>query len=575
MTTRALPAAIEAGDVERVAALLGDAPAPSLPDGQTCAMLAARFARGAMLRGFLARGDDVNAETRTGQTALMFAAGRGAAGCVTVLLRAGADPGATNAAGFDASAVALQNGHMELAARLAAAQPLQGPGWLARGPVAATLALRARAAKVGHAGLRHEADVLAALLQPDVRWTLATTLIARGETDDAFVILAGVGKWYAQNDRPAEGARVFAQLADLAPPLRSDGLLESAVRLARRVPERDGVVETRLARRYLERGDLLAAWTLLDELQAIHLEKDTGLRTSLQLALHPAGALPVAPPFASPLRYTARQAQALFATRAPAVLGLPPDASATAIADAIDAAFTARRLTANTESQVAPFLSIALCREGPFDPVTVYSAEGRHLPGIRARHGGRTGGAEHGVWPLYETLLRMRRQGLPATVGDTVRALLAGTFPLLVAGSPPPPLAPAALDTEQPFHTVDPARLAAVRDLPPGTWVDLDRFFLGNDAPASFGYNLTPVAVRPQICYRYLLAIRALPTVHDVRVRILDQAGPWPSADTVELTTSAPISTVRFWFPEELRPDEVVEGEERAEGSRVLVLRWG
>lgn len=113
--------------VRRVRA--GPLPAAVTGDGQTCVMLAARFDRPALLRGFLARGVPVDARTRSGMTALMLAAGKGSSPCVRILLHAGADPSLGNDRGLTALDIARENRRGEVAELLETwSPPDAGPG---------------------------------------------------------------------------------------------------------------------------------------------------------------------------------------------------------------------------------------------------------------------------------------------------------------------------------------------------------------------------------------------------------------------------------------------------------------
>lgn len=108
-----------------VTALLAAGAGPNLRDnkGQTALMHAATQGYAPVLRTLLQGGAEVNAKTSTNSTALMSAAYWGRSDAVQVLLDAGADASLQDASGKTAAQLAREAGHLEIAARIAAAPP--------------------------------------------------------------------------------------------------------------------------------------------------------------------------------------------------------------------------------------------------------------------------------------------------------------------------------------------------------------------------------------------------------------------------------------------------------------------
>ena len=94
----------------------------------------------------------------------------------------------------------------------------------------------------------------------------------------------------------------------------------------------------------------------------------------------------------------------------------------------------------------------------------------------------------------------------------------------------------------------------------PRPLLTLDEFFTGNDVVGSIGCNLSPVP-EPAQFLALLSAISARPDVADVRVQVSMFDDPdWPFSDIVWVVTSASAEAVSSWFPEGIRPDDVMAG---------------
>jgi len=126
---RALHAAAQKGDLERVKALLRSGARVDARDsaGLTPLMAAVAGGRSATATALLAAGADANASTPAGWTALMEAAARGQREAARILLDAGADPDARNRLAASALDVA-EAAHHEDVARLLRDRGSRGSG---------------------------------------------------------------------------------------------------------------------------------------------------------------------------------------------------------------------------------------------------------------------------------------------------------------------------------------------------------------------------------------------------------------------------------------------------------------
>jgi hypothetical protein len=91
----------------------------------------------------------------------------------------------------------------------------------------------------------------------------------------------------------------------------------------------------------------------------------------------------------------------------------------------------------------------------------------------------------------------------------------------------------------------------------PRPLVTIEEFFDGNDDPASIGYNL-PDPPMPAEFAELLSSIARRDDVTDVRIEVkdLEIEDGWPSSDSIWIFTTAPLETVKGWFPERLAPDD-------------------
>lgn len=105
------------------------------------------------------------------------------------------------------------------------------------------------------------------------------------------------------------------------------------------------------------------------------------------------------------------------------------------------------------------------------------------------------------------------------------------------------------------------ARIGDINDFDlPRPMVTVPEFFEGNDDPGSIGYNL-PDHPEPAEFHKLLTGMAAMPEVLDIRIEVKDLEDPdgWPATDSIWIVTTAPLDTVRTWFPEHLAPDEWVD----------------
>jgi len=107
------------------------------------------------------------------------------------------------------------------------------------------------------------------------------------------------------------------------------------------------------------------------------------------------------------------------------------------------------------------------------------------------------------------------------------------------------------------------SRLGDVNDPEtPVPLVTLEEFFEGNDDFGSIGCNFYPDQPAPAEFYAFFRAIRARPSVAEVRVQVTQHDDPkgWPFSDTIWIITSESPQTVAAWLGERFAADEIFAG---------------
>lgn len=106
----------------------------------------------------------------------------------------------------------------------------------------------------------------------------------------------------------------------------------------------------------------------------------------------------------------------------------------------------------------------------------------------------------------------------------------------------------------------------------PRPLVDFELFFEGNNDFGSIGYNLDG-SVGPKDFYKLLKEINKREDVLKILIEVKDLEDPegWPSTDTIWFITQVREKDVMKWFPNRLKPDEIIIGFPEGETEEYII----